>query len=94
MGLQNPVMSAQEKFTSSIRASGELIGAIKGKQVFSIGERRDKKKEWDTTNDTKLNGIVSYQVAFEKLLLLHDKHSGAWLVVRGITDTGAVLAAM
>ena len=35
MGLQNPVMSAQEKYTSSLHASDELIVAVKGKQVFS-----------------------------------------------------------
>ena len=28
-------------------------------------------------NDAKLKGIFSYQVAFEKLLFLHDKHTGA-----------------
>ena len=61
-------MSAQEKCTISVRASGELIGAVKGKQVFSTGERREKKKEWDTMNDAKVKGIISYQVAFEKLL--------------------------
>ena len=52
MGLQNPLMSAQEKYTSSLRAGDELIGAVKGKRLFSIdkhirkvkGERREKKK--------------------------------------------------
>ena len=49
MGLQNPVISAQDKYTSSLRASDELIGAVKGKRVFSAadhirevkGERRE-----------------------------------------------------
>ena len=76
MGLHNPVMSAQEKYTSSLCASDELIDSVQGKQVFSNGERRDKKK-WDAMNDTKLKVIVSYQVAFEKLILLQDKHTGA-----------------
>ena len=38
MGLQNTVMSAQEKYTSSLRASDELIGAVKGKRVFSTAD--------------------------------------------------------
>ena len=85
MGLQNPVMSAQEKYTSLLRASGELIGAVKGKPMFSTadhirevnGGRRDKKKERDTTNDAKLKVVVCDQVDIEKLLLLHDKHTCA-----------------
>ena len=44
-------MLAQEKYTRSLRASDGLLGAFKGKQVFSTadhiqevkGERRDKK---------------------------------------------------
>ena len=92
--------SAQEKYTSSLRASDELIGAVKGKRVFSTadhiqevkGERRDKKKQ-DTTNDAKLKIIVSYQVAFENLIFLDDKHTGASLILRGITVNDTVLAA-
>ena len=44
-------------------------------------------------NDANLKVIVSYQVAFEKLLLLHAKHTGAWIIVWGIRVTGTVLAA-
>ena len=56
------------------------------------GKGRTKKKQY-TTNDAKLKGIVSYQVAFEKLLLLDDKHTGDWLIVRGNTVNDTVLAA-
>ena len=38
MGLQNPVLSAQDKYTILIRASDELIGAVKGKRVFSTAD--------------------------------------------------------
>ena len=51
-------------------------------------------KKRDAMNDTKLQLIVSYQIAFEKLILLHDKHTGAWLIVRVIMDTSSVLSAM
>ena len=44
-------------------------------------------------NDANLKVIVSYQVAFEKLLFLQCKHMGAWIIVRRITVTGTVLAA-
>ena len=38
----------------------------------------ETKKERDTMNDVKLKGIVSSEVAFEKLLFLHAKHTGAY----------------
>ena len=52
MGLQNPVMSAKDKYTISLCAIDELIGEVKGEMVFSTadhiwevkGERRDEKK--------------------------------------------------
>ena len=44
-------------------------------------------------NGTNIKVIVSYQVAFEKLLFLHAKHTGDWLIVRNITVNGTVLAA-
>ena len=58
-----------------------------------IGERRDKKREQDTANDVKLQGIVSHQCTTKKRLLLGAKHTGAWLSVRGNTVTGTVIAA-
>ena len=44
-------------------------------------------------NDANLKVIVSYQVAFEKLLFLHAKRTSAWMIMRRITVTGTVLAA-
>ena len=52
MGLQNTVVSSEDKYTSLLRASNELIGAVKGKRVFTTSdhiraikrERRDRKK--------------------------------------------------
>ena len=85
MGLQNPVMSVQDKYTRQLCASDELIVAVKGIRLFStadhireVKEERLNKTKWDTTNDAKLKVLVSYQVAFEKLLFLHYKHTGAW----------------
>ena len=57
-----------------------------------LKRKGEKKVKRDTTNDESLKGIVSYQIAFEKLLLLHEKHTGAWLIVRDITVNGTVLA--
>ena len=78
MVLQNSVMSAQEKYTSLLRASGELIGVVKGERFSSTanhiwevrGERCETKKEQDTANGVKLKVIVSDQCAFEKRLLI------------------------
>ena len=52
MGLQNSVVSAQDKYTSSLLASDKIIGGVKGKQLLSTddhnravkGGRRDKKR--------------------------------------------------
>ena len=52
MGLHNTVMSSKDKDTISLSASDEMIGAVKGKQVFSTanhilsikGERCDNKR--------------------------------------------------
>ena len=74
LGLQNPVTSAKDKQNSSLRAIGELIGAVKGEQVFPTndhiravkGERRDGTKYWDAANDAKVQGIISDQGAFKK----------------------------
>ena len=76
MVLQNTVMLEQDKCTSSLRANDELIGAIKGKRVFSTADHIWEVKG-DTTNDAKLKLIVSHQVAFEKAFFLDDKRTGA-----------------
>ena len=38
MGLHNPVTPAQEKYNRSLCASDWLIGAVKGKQMFSTAD--------------------------------------------------------
>ena len=93
---------AKEKHNSSLGASGELAGAVKGERGFStadhIGavewERRDGKKDQDAANYAKLQGIISDQGAFEKRLFLRTKHTDVLLSVRGATVTGTVPAAM
>ena len=35
LGLYNPVTSSNEKYTSLLRASDELIGAVKGERFFN-----------------------------------------------------------
>ena len=45
-------------------------------------------------NDAKIQGIVSNQSAFEKLLFLCDKNTGPHMSVWVTTVTGTVLAAM
>ena len=83
MVLHNPVMSEQDKYISSIRASNELIGAVKGKRVFSAtdhirsfkGGMRDGKNDRYTVNDKRLKIIVSNQGSFEKLFFLRAKHT-------------------
>ena len=39
MGLQNSVTSAEDKYTSSLRASNNMISAGKGEQVFSTADQ-------------------------------------------------------
>ena len=82
--LQNPVKSAAEKYTSSLRASYSLIGEVTREIKFSTAdpiwavkeERWDGKKYWDDLNDTKLRGVVNDQGDFEKVLFLHANHTG------------------
>ena len=89
------------KYNSSLCARGKLFGAVKVEQVFPTydniravkGGIRDGKKDWDATNDAKLQGVFSNQYAFEKRLILCAKHMGACLSIWGTTVTGIVIAA-
>ena len=36
LGIQNPVKSAKEKYNSLLRASGNLISAVKGNHIFQL----------------------------------------------------------
>ena len=51
------------------------------------------KRIQDDTNDAKIRGLVENLEAPECCLILHDKHTGSYLTVRGTTVTGTVLAA-
>ena len=84
MGLHNPVTSAAEKYTSSLRSSYKLIGAVTGNREFSATdhlwlvkeENWDRKKYQDDVNDAKIRGIVNDQGNSEKRLFLCAKHTG------------------
>ena len=62
MGLQNPVTSAAEKYTSLLRESWDIIGAVTGDKGFPTDDhiwavkedRREGKKYQYDANDTKL----------------------------------------
>ena len=102
MCLQNTVISEQYKYISSLCASGDLIGAVKSKWLFSTsdcirefkGDSCDKKIEGDTAKEAKLKEIVSDQGAYEKRLLRCAKHTGSCLSVQGTMVTSTVLFTM
>ena len=62
LGLQDPMISANEKYPSFLFASSNLIGAVTEKIAFSTAghlmeireERRDGQKIQDDTNKAKL----------------------------------------
>ena len=95
------MISVEEKYTSFLDASCDLIGAITVKREFSATdhilvvkeENWDEKKYQDGANDAKLQGIFSNQGAFEKRLFLHANHTGSLLRVWGTTVTVIVLTA-
>ena len=67
LGLLNQVMSSKEKYLISQWVSAELIGAVTGgggafsnaDHVQTLGEeRRDKHKDREVANKTKLKGLV------------------------------------
>ena len=53
-------------------------------------ERRDIQQIWD---DAKLKGLVDDLEANDRRLILLTKNTGSWLIVRGTTVTGTLLAA-
>ena len=52
MGLQNPVISVEEKYTSLLRASFDIIGAVTVKRGFSTTDHIlvVKEEKWDGEN--------------------------------------------
>ena len=66
LGLLNPVTLEKEKFPSSQKGSVELIRAMTGEGELSNadnlqtlrGEKRDRQKDRESTNKTKLKGLV------------------------------------
>ena len=89
LGVQNLVTIALDKYTSSLHAIYELIGALTGERVFSTSnhlrdvkeERQDRKKNRENANNVKLGGIVNDQGKFEKCLFLRSKHMGSWMSI-------------
>ena len=105
MGLHNIVTSAQKKYSRSIHASGELIGAVTGKWVCSTSDhiQRVKWESHDKTNNGTPQMMQSSREllatkaplinAFEKRLFLRAKHMYDWMSVWGTPVTGTVLTA-
>ena len=101
LGLQNPVTSAEDKYTSLLLASYELIGAVKVEKEFSTAdhllafkeERWDGKTDQGVANDVKLRKIVSNKSALEKRPFLCAKNTGSWMSVQGTMINGTVLTA-
>ena len=68
LGIQDSVISANEKYLSSLCTSIKLIGAVTGASEFSTTihlqavkeERCDGKKNWDDGNEVKLEVILCY----------------------------------
>ena len=65
LGLQNPVTSSENKYTSLLHESCDLIDAVTGKRDFSTAdhirdfkEEQQDEKNWDDANDAKLWGII------------------------------------
>ena len=56
-------------------------------------ERRDIQQIWDVANNAKLKGLVDDLEANDRRLILLTKNTGSWLIVRGTTVTGTLLAA-
>ena len=86
LGLQNPVSSVAEKYTSSLGAICNLICSFKGEKEFSTvdhiwavkDQQRDGNKYQGDTNDAKLRGTISDQGAFKKRLFLCASHTSSW----------------
>ena len=101
MGLTNIVMSAQEKYISSIRGSAELVRAVTGGRKLSntdhlrtlSEERRDGKEARDVAYESRLKSLVRNLQGTDKRQLLRAKITGAWLSVHGTTVSVTVLSA-
>ena len=97
LGLQNPVMSSNEKYLSSCHAGTELIRDVKREIEFSTvdhlqvvkKEISDRRNTFNESNKAKLEGIVDPLDAFEHCLFLRAKKTGSWMTIRGSTVTRA-----
>ena len=56
-------------------------------------ERRDRHKDWEVANETKLKGLVRYLKCTNMRLILQANITGAWMSVRGTTVSGKLLSA-
>ena len=76
MELHNPVASAAEKYTSSLRASYRLINIVTSEREISNADhllavkedRWEGKKDRDDANEVKLRGIFNDKGDFDKSL--------------------------
>ena len=102
LGLQNLVTSANKKFTSSQRASTELIRALMGESGFSTTyhfhevkeERIEGRKTRDDIKNSKLERIVKDFKIIDRRLFLCSNQTGSWITIMVTTVTGTVLPAI
>ena len=81
LGILNPVTSAKDNDLSPHQEIAELIRAVTGVGAFYNcdellalrEERRNRKKNWDETNDATLKGIFGDLIVTNLLLILRAK---------------------
>ena len=57
-----------------------------------LEERHDGQKDLEVVNETKLNSLFQDLKGTNMRLILQAKITGAWMRVRGTTDSGTVLS--
>ena len=57
------------------------------------GEMRDRKKNWDEANDSKLKGLVRDLIGTDRRIILRAKITGYWMNIQGNILAGIVLLA-
>ena len=101
LGLQDLVISSNNKYLNSLCTSCKIIGSIKGERAFSTPdhlltlreESSDGLKIRDDVNEAKLKVLAKVIESLDLYLIICAKNTGSWLTVRGTTVTSTVLAA-
>ena len=101
LGLQDLVISSNNKYLNSLCTSCKIIGSIKGERAFSTPdhlltlreESSDGLKIRDDVNEAKLKVLVKYLKALDLHPILRTKNSGYWMTIRGNTATSTILVA-